>query len=40
MHGEILTVEGLASPDDEFKPLVEKYELKGLRFEELWSSEK
>ena len=35
-HGEILTVEGLASPDDEFKPLVEQHGLKGLRFEELW----
>jgi hypothetical protein len=40
MSGEILTVEGLVSPDDEFKPLVEKHGLKGLRFEELWSSEK
>ena len=36
---EILTVEGLASPDDEFKPLVEKHGLKGLRFDELWSGE-
>jgi hypothetical protein len=39
MHAEIFTVEGLASPDDEFKPLVEKYGLKGLRFEEVWSSD-
>jgi hypothetical protein len=39
MHGEILTVEGIGSPDEEFKPLVEKYGLKGLRFEELWSSD-
>lgn len=37
--GEILTVEGLASPDDEFKPLVEKHGLKGLRFEKLWSND-
>jgi hypothetical protein len=37
-HGQILTVEGLASPNDEFKPLVEKYGLKGLRFEKLWST--
>lgn len=33
------TVEGLASPDDEFKPLIEKHNLKGLRFDEVWSSE-
>ncbi len=31
MGGEILTVEGIASPNDEFKPLVEKHGLKGLR---------
>lgn len=37
MHSDILTVEGLASPDDEFKPLIEKHGLKGLRFEELYS---
>ena len=37
-HGEILTVEGFASPQDEFKPLVEKHGLKGLRFEKLWST--
>jgi hypothetical protein len=36
---EILTVEGIASPDDEFKPLVEKHRLKGLRFEKLWSND-
>ena len=35
---DIYTVEGLASPDEEFKPLVEKHGLKGLHFEELWSS--
>jgi hypothetical protein len=35
--GIILTVEGLASPDDEFKPLVERHGLKGLYFEKLWS---
>jgi len=34
---EILTVEGLSSPNEEFKPLVEKYGLKGVRFEEIWS---
>lgn len=37
MSSEILTVEGLASPDDEFKPLVEKHGLKGLRFKKLYS---
>jgi hypothetical protein len=35
----ILTVEGLASPQDEFKPLVEKYGLKGLWFRPVWSSD-
>jgi hypothetical protein len=40
MRGEILTVEGIAHPNEEFKPLVEKYGLKGLRFEEIWSSDK
>ena len=33
------TVEGLASPDDEFKPLVEKHGLKGVRFQKVWSWE-
>lgn len=34
--GEMLTVEGLASPEDEFKPIVEKMGLKGLIFEKIW----
>lgn len=34
---ELLTVEGLSSPNDEFKPVVEKLGLKGLRFSKLWS---
>lgn len=33
---ELLTVEGLAAPEEEFKPMVEKHGLKGLRFEKLW----
>jgi hypothetical protein len=33
----IFTVEGLAAPDDEFKPLVENHGLKGVRFQEVWS---
>jgi len=37
VYGDILTVEGLASPDDEFKPLIEKYGLKGLRFDEVYT---
>jgi hypothetical protein len=35
----LFAVEGLASPDDEFKPLVEKHKLTGIRFEKLWSDE-
>lgn len=35
----LYTVEGLRSPEEEFKPLVEKHKLKGLRFIELWSDE-
>ena len=37
--GQILTVEGLASPEDEFKPLVERHGLKGLKFKKLYSWE-
>lgn len=33
---DIYTVEGLAAPDDEFKPVVEKFAIKGLRFEQIW----
>jgi len=35
--GELLTVEGLSAPDDEFKPTVEKHGFKGLIFNKLWS---
>ena len=35
---EVLCVEGLASPDDEFKGVVKSHGLTGLRFEEIWSS--
>jgi len=35
--GEILCVEGLTSPEDEFKGTVEKYGLKGLKFKKVWS---
>jgi hypothetical protein len=35
--GEILCVEGLAGPDDEFKATVEKRGMKGLKFKKLWS---
>ena len=34
---EILTVEGLSSPEEEFKPLVEKHNLKGRRFKVVYS---
>lgn len=34
---EILCVEGLAASEDEFKGAVEKYDLKGLKFEKIWS---
>lgn len=37
---EILTIEGLKDPDDEFKGRVERLGLKGLVFEELWSDER
>jgi hypothetical protein len=36
-RGELLTVEGLRDPEDEFKTLVEANGLTGLRFVELWS---
>ena len=36
---EILTVEGIKDPDDEFKGRVERLKLKGLIFQELWSDE-
>jgi hypothetical protein len=34
---EILCVEGLAAPEDEFKGTVEKHGLKGLKFKKIWS---
>ena len=34
---EILTVEGLASSEDEFKPLIEKNNLNGIHFRKLFS---
>lgn len=36
---DIYTVEGLGSPDEEFKPLVDKLGIKGLCFAEVWRSE-
>lgn len=36
---ELLTVDGLSGPEAEFKPMVEKHGLKGLRFEKLWSDD-
>jgi len=36
----VLTVQGLAGPEDEFKSVVEANKLRGLRFEEIWSDEK
>jgi hypothetical protein len=36
---EVLCVEGLADPFDEFKGRVEKEGLKGLRFKKLWSGD-
>lgn len=36
-NSEILTVEGLIDPADEFKPTVERLGLEGLKFEEIWS---
>jgi hypothetical protein len=35
--GEILCVEGLSDPEDEFKATVEKLGLTGLRFKRIWS---
>ncbi len=35
---EVLCVEGLAAPEDEFKGAVEKAGLKGLKFEKIWTS--
>ena len=34
---EVLCVEGLAAPEDEFKGVVEKNGLKGLEFKKIWS---
>jgi hypothetical protein len=34
---DVLCVEGIAGPEDEFKGAVEKYKLKGLRFDLLWT---
>lgn len=39
MHHDILTIEGISSPDDEFKATIEKHGLKGLKFVELWSND-
>lgn len=36
---DILTIEGMKDPDDEFKPRVEKLGLTGLVFDELWCDE-
>ncbi|MBI3410899.1 MAG: hypothetical protein HY040_21405 [Planctomycetes bacterium] len=36
--GEVLCVEGLAAPEDEFKGAVQKHGLKGLVFQKLWST--
>jgi hypothetical protein len=38
-RGEILTIEGMKDPQDEFKPTVERLGLTGLKFEELWSDQ-
>jgi len=38
-HSQILVVEGLAAPGDEFKAIVESYGFAGLRFDRLWSSD-
>jgi hypothetical protein len=35
---DILTIEGMKDPDDEFKGRVEQLGLTGLRFEEIWDS--
>lgn len=39
-RGEILTIEGLKDPEDEFKFNVESKGLTGLLFKELWDSER
>lgn len=36
---EILTVEGISASENEFKPLVEKHGLKGLKFKPIWTSD-
>jgi len=38
-RGEILTVEGMKDPEDEFKPSVERLGLTGLLFRQIWSDE-
>lgn len=38
-RSEILTIEGLKDPDDEFKGRVERLGLKGLNFEEVWTDQ-
>ncbi len=38
-RSEILTLEGIKDPEDEFKGRVERLGLKGLIFEEIWSNE-
>ena len=38
-RSEILTTEGIKDPEDEFKSRVDRLGLKGLIFEEIWSSE-
>ncbi|MEX1231153.1 MAG: hypothetical protein WEB58_12985 [Planctomycetaceae bacterium] len=38
--GEVLCLEGLAAPDDEFKGMVEELGLTGLVFQKLWSGER
>lgn len=38
-RGEVLVVEGLRDPEDEFRAVVERAGLKGLRFEELWTED-
>jgi hypothetical protein len=35
--GEVLCVEGLSAPEDEFKGAVEKYGLTGLIFKKIWT---
>ena len=38
-RGEILCYEGLKDPDDEFKTFVERHDITGVTFTELWSSD-